>query len=134
MNEINAVIKEAANREKAFFSGSPDRPNDRPAEPIKEQEEMKNEAAIQLIEAGRWQHDLIEALENTRPAYVYRVADELCRLFDLGEEYDPYAGSGLPDFIVCNQKPSDAELRAELKELAADLEEAEEEEKEKADK
>jgi hypothetical protein len=71
---------------------------------------------INLIEAERWQNELIEALEATQPVYFYRVSEELERLFGV-VEYDPYAGSGLPDFIICNRKPTDAELRNELEEL-----------------
>ncbi len=77
------------------------------------------ETEIELVEAGRWQEDLIAALERFQPAYVYRVAEEVERLFDV-DDYDPRAGSGLPDFIVCDSKPSDDELREVLKDYATE--------------
>jgi hypothetical protein len=49
-----------------------------------------------------------------KPACVYRVVEELYRLFDDVEDYDAFAGSGLPEFIVTNRKPSDKEMKALL--------------------
>jgi hypothetical protein len=92
-----------------------------------ESDEYEIDNYIEFITSERWQNELIDTLEEIRPAYFYRVVKELRRLFPKVEEafanaeengekepYDPRGGSGLPAFILCDSELSDEELRKAL--------------------
>jgi len=82
----------------------------------------KKEPTIHEIEAQRWQEELIEILQRTRPAYFYKVDEDVLSEvegLDEGFEYDSHAGGGNPAFIVADQELSKDQLQKIGKEIVA---------------
>jgi hypothetical protein len=80
--------------------------------PVRPDKPLVGKGAImkpQFFAAERYDRELKQFLDDRdEPVYVYIVRDHL--VGERYDEYDPYAGSGLPEFLVSPTKLTDEQI------------------------